>query len=214
MNQQQFKRDFLGVLTVLAKLIEMRDSYTRGHSEEVSRWSEIVARKLGLNKDKQEEISLAAKLHDIGKISIPDRILNKPGPLSKEEYAEVKKHPILGANIFSNIDSLKEVSGIIRHHHEWYNGRGYPEGLKAEEIPLGSRIISVTDAYQAMTSDRPYRRAFSKEKAIYELKRCAGSQFDPEIVKVFMEILNENISLSQSTLLSEQEKVKYKEVKK
>ena len=194
MNQQQFKRDFLEVLTVLAKLIEMRDSYTRGHSEEVSRWSEIVARKLGLNKDKQEEISLAAKLHDIGKISIPDRILNKPGPLSKEEYAEVKKHPALGANIFSNIDSLKEVSRIIRHHHEWYNGRGYPEGLKAEEIPLGSRIISVADAYQAMTSDRPYRKAFSKEKAIYELKRRAGSQFDPEIVKIFIRVLNERSS--------------------
>jgi len=102
----------------------------------------------------------------------------------------VKKHPALGADIFSNIDSLKEVSEIIRHHHEWYNGRGYPDGLAGKKIPLGSRIISVVDAYQAMTSDRPYRRAFSKEKAIYELKRRAGSQFDPEIVRIFIRILN------------------------
>jgi len=187
---QQFRRDFLQALAISAKLIEMRDPYTRGHSEKVSRWSEIVAQKLGLNEKEQEEINLAAKLHDIGKISIPDRILNKPGPLSKEEYAEVKKHPALGADIFSNIDSLKEVSEIIRHHHEWYNGRGYPDGLAGKKIPLGSRIISVVDAYQAMTSDRPYRRAFSKEKAIYELKRRAGSQFDPEIVRIFIRILN------------------------
>jgi len=162
-----------------------------GHSEKVSMWSEIVARNLGLNKKEQEEIKLAARLHDIGKISIPDRILNKPGRLNKEEYAEVKKHPGLGADILSNIDRLKEVSRIIRHHHEWYNGEGYPDGLAGEKIPLGSRIINVVDAYQAMISNRPYRKAFPKEKAIAELKRGAGTQFDPEIVRVFIEILNE-----------------------
>ena len=186
---QQFKREFVEALTVLAKLIEMRDSYTAGHSEKVSMWSEIVARKLGLSREEQEKIKLAARLHDIGKISIPDGILNKPAPLSKEEYAEIKKHAALGAGILSNIESLKEVSKIIRHHHEWYNGEGYPDGLTGEEIPLGSRIISVADAYQAMTSDRPYRKAFSKEKAIAELERGAGSQFDPKIVRIFIGIL-------------------------
>jgi len=186
---QQFKREFVEALTVLAKLIEMRDSYTAGHSEKVSMWSEIVARKLGLSREEQEKIKLAARLHDIGKISIPDGILNKPAPLSKEEYAEIKKHSALGADLFSNIKSLKEVSKIIRHHHEWYNGEGYPDGLAGEEIPLGSRIISVADAYQAMTSDRPYRKAFSKEKAIAELERGAGSQFDPKIVRIFIGIL-------------------------
>jgi putative nucleotidyltransferase with HDIG domain len=117
----------------------MKDLYTEGHSEKVSRWSEIVARKLGLNEKEQEEINLAARLHDIGKISIPDRILNKPGPLNKEEYAEIKKHSTLGANLFSNVDQLKEVSQIIRYHHEWYNGKGYPDGLAGKEIPLGSK---------------------------------------------------------------------------
>jgi len=133
----------------------------------------------------------------VAKISIPDGILNKPAPLSKEEYAEIKKHSALGADLFSNIESLKEVSKIIRHHHEWYNGEGYPDGLTGEEIPLGSRIISIADAYQAMTSDRPYRKAFSKEKAIAELERGAGSQFDPKtgsqfdpkIVRIFIGIL-------------------------
>lgn len=144
---QQFRRDFLQALAISAKLIEMRDPYTEGHSEEVSIWSKIIAQKLGLSKKEQEKINLAARLHDIGKISIPDRILNKPGPLNKEEYAEVKKHPALGADIFSNIDGLKEVSQIIRHHHEWYNGKGYPDGLTGEEILPGSRIISVVDAY-------------------------------------------------------------------
>ena len=186
---QQFKREFVEALTVLAKLIEMRDSYTAGHSEKVSMWSEIVARKLGLSREEQEKIKLAARLHDIGKISIPDGILNKPAPLTEEEYAEIKKHAALGAGILSNIESLKEVSKIIRHHHEWYNGEGYPDGLTGEEIPLGSRIISVADAYQAMTSDRPYRKAFSKEKAIAELERGAGSQFDPKIVRIFIGIL-------------------------
>jgi len=186
---QQFKREFVEALTVLAKLIEMRDSYTAGHSEKVSMWSEIVARKLGLSREEQEKIKLAARLHDIGKISIPDGILNKPAPLTEEEYAEIKKHAALGADILSNIESLKEVSKIIRHHHEWYNGEGYPDGLTGEEIPLGSRIISVADAYQAMTSDRPYRKAFSKEKAIAELERGAGSQFDPKIVRIFIGIL-------------------------
>ena len=188
---QQSKSDLLATITVLIKLIEMKDPYTEGHSEKVSMWSEIVARNLGLNKKEQEEIKLAARLHDIGKISIPDRILNKPGRLNKEEYAEVKKHPGLGADILSNIDRLKEVSRIIRHHHEWYNGEGYPDGLVGEKIPLGSRIINVVDAYQAMISNRPYRKAFPKEKAIAELKRGAGTQFDPEIVRVFIEILNE-----------------------
>ncbi|MCD6231692.1 HD-GYP domain-containing protein [Candidatus Aerophobetes bacterium] len=191
---QQYRREFLQVLTILTKLIEMKDSYTEGHSEQVSLWSEIISRKLGLSQKEQEEIKLAAKLHDIGKIGIPDRILKKPAKLSEEEYAEVRKHSSLGADLFSNIDSLKKISKIIKHHHEWYNGKGYPDGLRGEEIPVGSRIINVADAYQAMTSNRPYRKAFSKEKAIDELKRCAGTQFDPEIVRIFIEILNENIS--------------------
>lgn len=188
--KQQLKNNWEETIEVLIKLIEMKDPYTEGHSEEVAKWSGIIAQDLNLNNDEQEEIKLAAKLHDIGKIGISDKILNKPGKLSKEEYAEIKKHPVLGADLFLNIKQLESISQIIRYHHEWYNGKGYPDGLIGEKIPLGSRIINIADSYQAMTSDRPYRKALSKNEAIAELKRCAGSQFDPEIVMAFISILN------------------------
>ena len=188
--RQQLKNNWEETIEVLIKLIEMKDPYTKGHSEEVAKWSGIIAQNLNLNKDEQKEIKLAARLHDIGKIGIPEGILNAPRKLNKEEYAEIKKHPNLGADLFSNIDKFKKVSQVIKYHHEWYNGKGYPDGLIGEKIPLGSRIINVADAYQAMTSDRPYREALSEREAIAELKRCAGSQFDPEIVMVFIRILN------------------------
>lgn len=188
--KQELKKNWQKTVNILIKLIEMKDPYTKGHSEEVDKWSGIIAQNLNLNKDEQEEIKLAARLHDIGKIGIPEGILNVPRKLNKEEYAEIKKHPNLGADLFSNIDKFKKVSQIIRHHHEWYNGEGYPDGLIGEKIPLGSRIINIADAYQAMTSDRPYRKALSKREAMAELKRCTGSQFDPEIVMAFIRILN------------------------
>lgn len=188
--RQQLKNNWEETIKVLIKLIEMKNPYTEGHSEEVAKWSGIIAQDLNLDKDEQEEIKLAGKLHDIGKIGISDEILNKPGRLSKEEYAEIKKHPVLGADLFLNIKQLESISQIIRHHHEWYNGKGYPDGLIGEKIPLGSRIINIADAYQAMTSDRPYRKALSNREAIAELERCAGSQFDLEIVMSFIRILN------------------------
>ena len=153
--KQKLKKNWQKTVNILIRLIEMKDPYTKGHSEEVTKWSEVIAQNLNLNKDEQKEIKLAARLHDIGKIGIPDEILNKPGRLSKDEYAEIKKHPVLGADLFSNIDKFEKVSQVIRYHHEWYNGEGYPDGLIGEKIPLGSRIINVADAYQAMTSDRP-----------------------------------------------------------
>ena len=153
--KQKLKENWQKTVNILIRLIEMKDPYTKGHSEEVAKWSGIIAQNLNLNKDEQKEIKLAARLHDIGKIGIPEGILNAPRKLNKEEYAEIKKHPNLGADLFSNIDKFKKVSQIIKYHHEWYNGEGYPDGLIREKIPLGSRIINVADAYQAMTSDRP-----------------------------------------------------------
>lgn len=188
--KQKLKKNWQKTVNILIRLIEMKDTYTKGHSEEVAKWSGIIAKNLNLSNDEQEEIKMAARLHDIGKIGIPEGILNAPRKLKKEEYAEVKKHPNLGADLFSNIDKFKKVSQIIRYHHEWYDGEGYPDGLIGEKIPLGSRIITIADAYQAMTSDRPYRKALSNREAIAELKRCTGSQFDPEIVMVFIRILN------------------------
>jgi len=188
--RQQLKNNWEETIEVLIKLIEMKDPYTKGHSEEVAKWSGIIAQNLNLNKDEQEEIKLAARLHDIGKIGISEEILNKPGRLSKEEYVEIKKHPVLGADLFLNIKQLENINQIIRYHHEWYNGEGYPDGLIGEKIPLGSRIINIADSYQAMTSDRPYRKALSKREAMAEFKSCAGSQFDPEIAMVFIKILN------------------------
>jgi len=129
-------------------------------------------------------------IHDIGKIGINESILQKPSKLTKNEYAEVKTHPVIGENVVKHVRFLKKGLPIIRHHHERYDGKGYPDGLKGEKIPLLARIIAVADAFDAMTSDRPYRKAFSPQEAIEKLKENAGTQFDPQIVKIFIDALN------------------------
>jgi len=128
-------------------------------------------------------------LHDIGKIGVRGIVLNNSNGLTGKEYDEIKKHPLVGENIIQPIELLQPIRPLIRHHHEWYNGKGYPDGLSGENIPLGSRIIAVTDAYDAMKSDRPYRKALTKETAIQELKRGNGTQFDPKIIEIFLQIL-------------------------
>lgn len=143
-------------------------------------------------------------LHDIGKIGINESILNKPGKLSEEEYEMVKLHPKMGADIIKGIKFLEPVVPIIYHHQERYDGKGYPDGIKGEQIPIGARIIAVLDTYDAMTTDRPYRKALSREAAIAEVKRCSGTQFDPQVVEVFLQILMEeekegDKSISMST---------------
>ena len=176
----------------LVKIIDSKDAYTKGHSERVTKMSKMLAQNLSLSPDKVRLIEKAAKLHDIGKIGVPENILNKPGALSKEEYEQIKMHPVISEKICSSLPSLQPVLGIIRHHHERYDGKGYPDGLKAEKIPLESRIISVVDCFDAMATDRPYRPRLPKERIIAIFEAGAGTQWDKEIVEVFLKMIRSN----------------------
>lgn len=177
------RKIYLETIQALATAIEAKDPYTRGHSERVAMYSSIIAEEMNLPEDFLNTLNFAALLHDIGKIGIPDEILNKPGKLSEEEFDRIRIHPILGANIVEKIDFLAQASSYIRFHHERQNGRGYPEGLKGEDIPLGAAILAVADAFDALTSDRPYRRAWNLDDTLHEIEINSGIQFRPEVVE-------------------------------
>jgi len=179
-----------GVLEGLVITIDSRDHYTKKHSEVVTEVSLRVASRLSLSDEQRAVMRIAGLLHDVGKIGIPDGILHKPARLSEEEYAIMKQHSTLGAMIIQEVPYLSEVVEAVRHHHERFDGTGYPRGLKGKDIPLISRILAVADAYSAMMSDRPYRKALGKAAIITELKQMAGSQFDPEIVNTFLDVID------------------------
>jgi len=183
------ERSILEAVYSLAKSIELRDRRTKEHCDRMVEYAEKVARKMGMNDQDVDNVRRAAMLHDIGKLGISDKILLKPGKLTAEEYEEVKKHPVIGADIISVAGFLKDIVPIILGHHEHWDGGGYPRGLKGQEIPLGARIVAVVDVYEAVTSDRPYHKAIPKEEAIQILREGMGTQFDPQIVKVFIDIL-------------------------
>lgn len=181
----QLRQDFLDTIEILASLIELYDQYTGGHSRSVKEISVKLAQKIGLSERDVEEIKIAALLHDIGKVGIKDHILNKAGPLTEEEFSLVKQHPVTGEMALKKIKGFAGPRMIIRHHHERYDGNGYPDGLSADQIPLGARILAVADAFDAMTSDRAYRKAMDKERALKEIIRFKGTQFDPLVVEFF-----------------------------
>jgi diguanylate cyclase (GGDEF)-like protein len=184
----------LGVFNVLDGLVttvDNKDHYTRRHSDDVCDRAVALACKLGLPDDSLRILRTAGVLHDVGKIGVPDSILRKPGSLTNEEFEAIKQHVVLGKLIIKEIPDLDDVLAAVATHHERFDGIGYPEGLKGEEIPLLGRILAVTDAYSAMTTDRPYRRAFSAEEALTELQRVAGKQLDPSLVKVFVEVIQD-----------------------
>lgn len=181
--------NFRNTVISMAKSLEKRDEYTHGHSEKVSKYSLMIAEKLGLSETDINIIKYASLLHDIGKIGIQDSTLRKQGRLSDEERKEIFNHPKFGVEILSPIAGMERIIPLVLHHHESLNGEGYPDGLKNEDIPLGSRIITITDAYEAMTANRPYRKAFPQKKALGILEECAGSQFDPKLVKIFLEVI-------------------------
>jgi diguanylate cyclase (GGDEF)-like protein/putative nucleotidyltransferase with HDIG domain len=168
-------------IEALAVALTERDRYTGEHSNAVIEMSAAVARYMGLRATEVERIRSAALLHDIGKVAIPDEILQKPGPLTDEEWVLMREHPVVGERILSVLPGMGAVARIVRHEHERWDGGGYPDGLVAEDIPLGSRIIIAADTYHAITSDRPYRAARSHAEAVEELTRCAGTQFDPAV---------------------------------
>ncbi len=182
---------YRNTILALAEAVDAKDPYTRGHSDRVSKYAEKIGKRLNLSPIDMDKLIFSAILHDIGKIGIPDSILKKKTKLTKEEYKIIKTHPIEGEKITRTIPYLKDVSKIIRHHHERIDGKGYPDGLKGEEIPLFSRIIAICDSYDAMTSDRPYRKGLSKEEAIEELKKYKGTQFDERFTEIFLKILEE-----------------------
>jgi diguanylate cyclase (GGDEF)-like protein len=185
----------------LAKAVDARDTYTGSHSERVGELSAKVATRLGLNAEQVELTRLAGSLHDLGKLAIPEEILRKPGTLTDSERLVLERHPQIG---FRMLDSLgvDPVADLVLHHHERWDGTGYPDGLRGEQIPLGARIIFVTDAYDAMTSDRIYRPKRSAQAALVELERCAGTQFDPGIVAAFAEELGQSSSLEAAPALA------------
>ncbi|HAW60705.1 MAG TPA: hypothetical protein DCW86_04470, partial [Actinobacteria bacterium] len=185
----QLEELYLATVKAFVAAIEAKDPYTRGHSERVTTFSLAMAEELGLSGKDMENIRTAALLHDVGKIGIKEEILNKTTSLSREEYGVVKMHPLIATKIVEQIPLLADVIPIIAHHHERYDGNGYLDGLKGEEIPLGARILAVADAFDAMISERPYRSALSFAEAIGELRRNAGSQFDPRIADAFCEVL-------------------------
>ncbi len=186
---QNLQRAYIDTLSALTSAIDAKDSYTRGHSERVTELSIQLAEFMEVEKSEVEKIKLGGLLHDIGKIGIPEGILNKPGRLTEEEFEIIKSHPEMGVKIMGKVEFLEAIVPIILSHHERYDGRGYPQGLKGLDIPLLARIVSVVDTYDAMTTDRPYRKAMTIEEALKEINHCSGSQFDPEIAGHFIRMI-------------------------
>ncbi|NOZ12834.1 MAG: response regulator [Acidobacteria bacterium] len=189
-HEDEMRKMFLSSVRTHAYTIEAKDAYTKGHCERVERYTMILARKVISDSDRLFALSVACILHDIGKIGVPETILNKPGKLTVEEKAIMDRHPVIGAEIVKNLYGFK-LSPVIRHHHEWFDGNGYPDGLKGEEIPLESRMMAVADTYDAMTSSRPYREGLPPDRAYREIQDFSGRQFDPFVVKIFLECYEE-----------------------
>ncbi len=181
--------DLHEVVDALAAAVDAKDSYTCGHSERVAEMSLAIAQEMNLSKEEQDLIHIGAHLHDVGKIGVPDAIMSKPGKLTNEEFKQIKDHPMIGYHIVSKVKILQTVSLIVRHHHERMDGSGYPDGLSGSDIPLGARIVAVADAFDAMTSNRTYKKSMAVYDALEELIRCSDTQFDRDIVAVFVRII-------------------------
>jgi ribonuclease P protein subunit RPR2 len=185
---------YLATMTSLAQVVEAKDRTTRGHLERTQSYGVALARRIDAALADGPELGYGFFLHDIGKVGIPESILCKNGPLSASEWDVMRAHPTIGAQIVAPIRFLGDASLVIRHHHERFDGTGYPEGLAGEEIPLAARIFAIADSFDAMTSDRPYRGAFALERALGEITAGAGTQFDPDVVKVFIDLIEEEPS--------------------
>jgi putative nucleotidyltransferase with HDIG domain len=175
----------------IAEMLAARDRYTYEHSKDVAELAAEIARKLGLHEDQIEQIRSAAIIHDIGKIGVPDEILRKPGPLSADEWEVMKRHPDIGADLIKDLEMYTDIAEIVRHEHERWDGSGYPKGLKGEEIPLGARIVAAADIYNALTTDRPYRPAYSHEEAVRMLREMRGTTLDPRVTDALLDVLQE-----------------------
>jgi putative two-component system response regulator len=180
---------YMETVKSLARALDAKDHYTQSHSENVTKYSVAIAKEIGLAQEEVKNIEMAAQLHDLGKIGTSDYILHKKEKLSDEDWKEIKLHSRRSAEILEPLESLDGLVEMVKQHHEKIDGSGYPDGISGKDIPIGAKILAVADAYDAMTSERPYRKAFPKEKAINELKKCTGTQFDNDIVDTFIRIL-------------------------
>lgn len=185
----------LNAIMAIAKAIEAKDSYTSGHSDRVALCSVAMAERLGWEEEQVKNLRYAALLHDIGKIGVPDAVLNKPMPLNGEEIKIIRQHVLSGGEILKEIHTIPNLQNGARYHHERYDGGGYSKGLKGEEIPIEARIIAIADTYDAMTSDRAYRTRLAEQEVLTELKRGRGTQFDPELLDLFVGMLEEGFTL-------------------
>jgi len=205
----QRNRDlFISSIRAFAAAIDAKDPYTRGHSERVAELSRSIARHLGQSDDFQQRLWIGALLHDVGKIGIEDRVLRKGGVLTSEEYEQMKRHPTVGAEILQPIVELREMLPAVRWHHENWNGRGYPDGLRGEDIPLMARIVAVADCYDAITTDRPYQQGYEPRYAAEVITKLAGSRFDAKIVTAFLnafEVGDLEVEPSDGTLVAQLE---------
>lgn len=187
---KKLEKAFLDIVETLRATVEAKDSYTRGHSDRVSAYAVLLGKYLNLSEKELEDLKIGGLFHDVGKIGIPDTILLKNGKLTDEEYAEIKKHPLIGFNIIGNSEMFKDIIPFVKYHHERYDGKGYPEGLSGESIPYMARIAAIADSFDAMSSRRVYRDSLSKEVVREEISKNSGTQFDPELVKVFLDIID------------------------
>ncbi len=201
---QDLEESYISTVKVLAAAIEARDHYTLGHSTRVAQLSVLLGQELGLKKEELEELQIACLFHDVGKIKIPDDILLKKGKLRPPEWREMKRHPEYGAEILSKAPSLLKYIPAVRHHHEWYDGSGYPDGLKGEKIPLQAALISIADVYEAMTSDRPYRSAFSEKEVLKTMYELSGKQFNPRFIRSFLMLVRKKKPRQSSSLWKKQ----------
>jgi putative nucleotidyltransferase with HDIG domain len=182
----------LKAIKSLMRALDAKDAYTYGHSQRVVKLAMLMAEKLKLDDNSRYILQLAASLHDIGKIGMPDNILKKAEGLEDFEMRKAKDHPLVGSKILGEIEEFSEVASIVRHHHERYDGKGYPDGLKGDAIPMFSRILFILDAFEALVSDRVYRKAMKKDEALQEILKNTGSQFDPDLVKIFLDVMASN----------------------
>ena len=187
---EKLEEAYVGTAEALANALEAKDQYTADHAGSIAEMAVEVGREFGLDEEALRDLRYGAIFHDIGKIAIPDAILNKPGPLTAAEYEVIKRHTVVGEQILGPVPFLAQVRRIVRHDHERWDGTGYPDGLAGRQIPVGARIVLVVDAYHAMVSDRPYRKGMSEEAARLELRAHAGTQFDPDVVEAFLRVLD------------------------
>ncbi len=200
-SQDKLADAYMGTVEALRVAVDAKDTYTKGHSDRVAYYSKLLAKEINLTSQEQERIYIGGLFHDIGKIGIPDSILQKPEQLTNEEYSEIKNHPLIGAQIINAASIFEDIIPIVKSHHERYDGKGYPNGLKGDEIPIYARIVAIADSFDAMTSDRQYRKGMTIDAAKTEIIRNIDTQFDGNIARAFVKILERDRKIIEEAIM-------------